>query len=107
MAAWIACEETEGPMTRALDTFITYRCHTAERTPGRSYQLHPAQLVHQGHVAGHDLLQGVVEFAQLLQRFLLGLVVLLLLQVLSVRPTPPQGDPKGEGYGIRYRLFNN
>lgn len=48
-----------------------------------SYQLHAAELIHQRHVPAHDLVQGVVEFAQLFQGLFLGFLVLLILQILS------------------------
>ncbi len=47
------------------------------------YQLHPAELIHKCHVSCHDLLQGVIEFTQLLQGFLFGLLILFLIQFFS------------------------
>lgn len=57
------------------------------RTQGKifclSYQLHPTEFVHQCHISAHDLLQGVIEFTQLLQGFLLSFLVLIVIQFFS------------------------
>ncbi len=56
------------------------------------YQLHSVELIDESHVAALHLGEGVVELLQLLQRLLLGLLVLLLLQVL-----PGEGEGRGRG----------
>lgn len=47
------------------------------------HQLHPTELIHQSHVSCHYLLQGVVEFTQLLQGLPFCLLVLFLIKLFS------------------------
>lgn len=57
-------------------------------------QLHSAEFIYKCHVSRHNLLQGVVEFTQLFQCFLLCLLILIIIQVFSGKEKSAMSDSR-------------
>lgn len=57
-----------------------------------AYQLHSAEFIYKCHVSRHNLLQGIVEFTQLFQCFLLCLLILIIIQVFSAKEKSSKSD---------------